>query len=213
MMNKIEIYTTEDRNIELRVRLDGDTVWLNRQQLSELLGRDIKTIGKHITNIFKEGELSASSTVAKYATVQMEGKRQVEREIEYYNLDVIISVGYRVKSQQGVQFRQWATQRLKDYLIKGFAINQKRIQKNKQQFLTTLEDLKILTNHNTQIDTKDILSLIESFSNTFFTLESYDKNNFPKKGEITEIKATAKDLKDDLQILKKQLISKGEASD
>jgi len=177
-MSEILIYKSNDNQVQVEVRFKNETVWLNRQQLSELFGRDIKTIGKHINNVFKEGELDMHSTVAKFATVQTEGSRRVEREIEYYNLDVIISVGYRVKSQRGVQFRQWATQRLKDYLLKGYAINQKRLEENKQQFLQTLEDLKQLAHNNQSIETKDILSLIQSFSNTFFTLNSMVKFDF-----------------------------------
>jgi len=116
MEHKIEIYKSIDNAIELQVNLDNDTVWLNRHQLAMLFNRDIKTIGKHINTIFEEQELDIKSTVAKFATVQIEGDRKIKREIEHYNLDVIISVGYRVKSKQGTQFRQWATQRLKDYL-------------------------------------------------------------------------------------------------
>ena len=103
MESKIEIYKTSDNQTELKVQFDADTVWLNRAQIAELFDRDIKTIGKHVNNVFQEGELLAHSTVAKFATVQNEGNRIVERNIEYYNLDVIISVGYRVKSQRGTQ--------------------------------------------------------------------------------------------------------------
>lgn len=127
MTSQIEIYKANDSNIEIAVTLENETVWLNRQQLSLLFDRDIKTIGKHINNIFNEEELYRHSTVAKFATVQNEGNRNVERDIEYYNLDLIISIGYRVNFKQGTQFRQWATQRLKDYLIKGYTINQKRL--------------------------------------------------------------------------------------
>lgn len=123
MTNEIILYQTNELPERIEVRLDEKTVWLNRQQLSTLFGRDIKTIGKHINNVFSEGELEVNSTVAKFATVQMEGKRRIERQIEYYNLDIIISVGYRVKSKQGTQFRIWATNVLRDYLLKGYAIN------------------------------------------------------------------------------------------
>ena len=109
-----------------------------------LFDRDIKTIGKHINNVFDEGELNPISTVAKFATVQTEGARKVSRQIEHYNLDVIISVGYRVKSQKGTQFRIWATKRLKDYLIQGYAINQQKLADNQQHFMQTLDDLKHL---------------------------------------------------------------------
>ena len=125
MSNEILLYQSNELTERIEVRLENETVWLNRQQLALLFGRDIKTIGKHINNVFAEGELQKTSTVAKFATVQIEGGRKVERQIEYYNLDVIISVGYRVKSMQGTKFRIWATNVLKDYLLKGYALNQR----------------------------------------------------------------------------------------
>ena len=112
-----------DETIRLEVRLENDTVWLNRQQLAELFGRDVKTIGKHINNALKE-ELRKISTVAKFAIVQMEGGRKVARTIEFYNLDMVISVGYRVKSEKGIEFRIWANKVIKDFLLRGYAINQ-----------------------------------------------------------------------------------------
>ena len=113
-----------DETVKLEVRLDNETVWLNRQQIATLFNRDIKTIGKHITNALQE-ELSGILTVAKFATVQNEGGRTVRRDIEYYNLDMILSVGYRVKSAQGIKFRQWSNTVLKQYLMKGYALNQR----------------------------------------------------------------------------------------
>lgn len=120
------IYQSEDGKIKIDVRFEGETAWLSLEQMSMLFGRDKSTISRHIKNVFEEGELNLNSTVAKFATVQIEGGRTVERSIDYYNLDVIISVGYRVKSQQGTQFRIWATQRLREYIIKGFALNDER---------------------------------------------------------------------------------------
>lgn len=125
MKNEIVLYQSNELPERIEVRIEEDTVWLNRQQLADLFGRDIKTIGKHINNVFTEGELIKDSTVANFATVQNEGERRVERQIEYYNLDVIISVGYRVKSKQGTHFRIWATNVLRDYLLKGYALNQR----------------------------------------------------------------------------------------
>lgn len=120
------IYQSEDGKIKIDVRFEGETAWLSLEQMSMLFGRDKSTISRHIKNVFEEGELNLNSTVANFATVQMEGSRTIERNIDYYNLDVIISVGYRVKSQQGTQFRIWATQRLREYIIKGFALNDER---------------------------------------------------------------------------------------
>ena len=149
MKNEIVIYQAKELAQHIEVRIEDETVWLNRQQMAQLFGRDVKTIGKHINNALKE-ELQGITTVAKFATVQNEGGRLVERHIEYYNLDVIISVGYRVKSNEGIQFRIWATQILRDYLLKGYALNQRmnRIEDNVQKLAEKVEgiDLQIQAN-------------------------------------------------------------------
>lgn len=126
MTSDILIYQNQDGNIKIDVRLQEETVWLTQTQLQQLFDKSKATISEHIKNVFEEGELNPQATVRKFRTVQKEGKRAVEREIDHYNLDVIISVGYRVKSVQGTQFRIWATQRLKEYIIKGFALNDDR---------------------------------------------------------------------------------------
>lgn len=126
MNSDILIYQNQEGNIKVDVRLEEETVWLTQAQLCELFQKSKATISEHIKNIFEEGELVALATVRKFRTVRLEGNREVERDVEHYNLDVIISVGYRVKSQQGTQFRIWATQRLKEYIIKGFALNDER---------------------------------------------------------------------------------------
>ena len=120
------IYRSADGKIKIDVRFRNETVWLSLDQMATLFGRDKSTISRHVKNVFEEGELSPEATVANFATVQAEGNREVARNIDYYNLDIIISVGYRVKSQQGTQFRIWATQRLREYIIKGFALNDDR---------------------------------------------------------------------------------------
>jgi len=120
---EILLYKNDAGNIKIDVRLEDESVWLNRNQLASLFDRDVKTIGKHINNIFKEGELNEKAVVAKFATTAADGKKY---QVDHYNLDVIISVGYRVKSQQGTQFRIWATGRLKEYIIKGFSLNDER---------------------------------------------------------------------------------------
>lgn len=121
--NEIILYQP-DSTLSLDVRVENETVWLNRNQIALLFDRDVKTIGKHINNALKE-ELDGISTIANFATVQIEGNRRVTRNIEYYNLDVILSVGYRVKSKRGIQFRQWANKVLKEYLLKGYSVNQR----------------------------------------------------------------------------------------
>lgn len=127
--SELIIYTTEDGLTKIDVTFDNDTVWLSLDQIAELFQRDKSSISRHIKHIFEEDELNRESTVAKFATVQIEGSRSVERIIEFYNLDVIISVGYRVKSQRGVQFRIWASSILKEYMKKGFAMDDARLKK------------------------------------------------------------------------------------
>ena len=128
--NEIILYQP-DGSVSLEVRVENETVWLNRQQMALLFDRDVKTIGKHINNALKE-ELRGIPTVANFATVQQEGERLVTRDIEYYNMDMILSVGYRVKSQRGTQFRRWANSVLKDYILRGYAVNQ-RIERLEQR--------------------------------------------------------------------------------
>ena len=125
--SKMIIYTTEDGLVKIETTFNDETVWLSLDQMSSLFQRDKSTISRHIKNIYKEGELVREATVANFATVQNEGDRQVERNIEYYNLDVIISVGYRVKSKRGVQFRIWATNLIKEYMKKGFVLDDDRL--------------------------------------------------------------------------------------
>ena len=149
---EILLFEIDDIKLEVPVSPEQDTVWLNRSQMAELFGRDIKTIGKHIGNALRE-ELD-SSTVAKYATVQTEGGRQVTRDIEYYNLDMIISVGYRVKSKRGTAFRKWANSVLKQYIIQGYAINQNRM-------MQLGEVIRILKRTENSLDAKQVLSVIE----------------------------------------------------
>ena len=133
--NKIEIYQSKDNLTIVEVKFEEETVWLSQKQMAELFDKDSDTIGLHFKNIFSEGELDENSTTEFFSVVQREGKRNVKRNIKFYNLDAIISVGYRVNSVRGTQFRQWATQRLKDYLVKGYAINEKRLEQKQQEVL------------------------------------------------------------------------------
>ncbi len=177
--NEIILYETKDKAVTLNVNTDGDTVWLNRNQLAELFDRDVKTIGKHINNALKEELSDDNSTVAKFATVQLEGEREVTRDIEYYNLDVIISVGYRVKSKHGVEFRKWANGVLKQYIIKGCAVNNKRIEQ-------IGEVIRVMKRAENQLDAKQVLSVIEKFNTALDLLDAYDHQTMQKpKGNKT----------------------------
>ncbi len=169
---KNEIVLFENQNVKLEVNIKDDTVWLNREQIAKLFNRDIKTIGKHINNALQE-ELDYS-TVAKFATVQKEGNRDVKREIEYYNLDMIISVGFRVKSQNGIIFRKWANKVLKEYLLKGYAINQKRL----EYLEKTVKLINIAGRIDDEIsasDAKEIIKVIGNYSNALNLLDDYDR--------------------------------------
>ena len=137
-MSDIEIYESPDGEIRLNVQLEDETVWLTQRQMSALFGRDKSTISRHIQSVFDDGELEADSPVANFATVQIEGGREVERIVEHYNLDMIISVGYRVKSQQGVAFRQWATKILREYAVKGFALDDRRLKDGRSRYFREL---------------------------------------------------------------------------
>ena len=167
---KNEIILFENQDVKLEVNMKDETVWLNREQLSKLFDRDVKTIGRHINNALNE-ELD-NSTVAKFATVQKEGQREVTREIEYYNLDMIISVVYRVKSQNGVIFRKWANNVLKDYMIKGYAVNQKRL----EYLEKTIKLIDIAGRIDTELkedEAREIIKVINNYSNALNLLGLY----------------------------------------
>ena len=162
--------------------VENETVWLNRNQMSELFDRDVKTIGKHINNALDEELDRDNSTVAKFATVQEEGTREVIREIEHYSLDVIISVGYRVKSQRGVEFRKWANSVLKQYIMQGYAVNKNRIKQ-------LGEVIRIMKRTEDELDSRQVLSVIEKYNTALNLLDSYDHQNMvrPKGNEATYV--------------------------
>ena len=173
---KNEIIIFENQNVKLEVNMKDETVWLTVEQMAELFGRDSTTIRKHINKILEE-ELD-KSTVAKFATVQKEGNREVTRQIEYYNLDMIISVGYRVKSQECILFRKWATNILKNYMLKGYAINQKRL--DYLEKTVKLIDIATRSNDTNDENSKEILNVINNFSKGLDILDNYDHRNFEK---------------------------------
>ena len=214
--NQLAIYQAENGALELRADASKDTIWASKKQIAEIFGIDRSVVSRHIKNIFNDAELDEKVVCANFAhTTQhgaLKGKQQTNL-IDYYNLDIILSVGYRTKSSRAIQFRQWANNILKKHITEGFSLNPKMIEQNKQLFLQTLNDLKLLTQNSTKIEIKDILSLIQNFSHTWFTLDSYDKKEFPKQGTQEEIQTSAAELQQDLQKLKAALIKKGEASE
>lgn len=165
--DSLVFYKSEDGNIQLNVKLEKDTVWLTQSQMSNLFGVDRTVIVRHIRNIYKSAELYEDATCAKNAQVQEEGGRTVRRTIPYYNLDMIISVGYRVNSKNATQFRIWATSILKQYLIKGYAINDQRLQQ-------LGEVIRIMKRTQNELDAKQVLSVIENYNTALTLLDDYD---------------------------------------
>jgi len=175
-MSEIVIY--EDGNVRLETAVESETIWLNQKQMGELFDKSTKTINEHIKNIFKEGELERDSTFRKFRIVQTEGKREVEREIDFYNLDVIISVGYRVKSKRGTQFRIWATKVLKEYLLNGYALDRERLQKDKLRELEqTIAAIKQAVENRTLSDdeAKGFIEIIGNYAKSWALLQGYDE--------------------------------------
>ncbi|MFN0188418.1 MAG: RhuM family protein [Bacteroidia bacterium] len=206
MKNQIEIYQTLDHSIKIAVRFENDSVWLSQQQLAILFEQTKQNISLHINNCFLEGELDKISTVKEFLTVQTEGKRQVKRDIAHYNLDLIISVGYRVKSKVGTQFRQWATARLKDYLVQGYVINERRLLEKQQHVEYLKTGIRILSRAiEEQVNVSDSESL-RIFAKGLTLLEDYD-NELLDQSSRTDIKIKYPKLKDYFHLISKMQLS------
>jgi hypothetical protein len=218
--NKIEIYQAKDGSPQIAVKFENETLWMSLNQIAQLFDRDKSVISRHLKNIFAEEELEKNQTVAFFATVQHEGEKQVVRSIEYFNLDAIISVGYRVNSKQGTKFRIWATERLKNYLVKGFAVNEKRIleyQNNLIELQKTIKliensiDLKSLSNQ----ESKGFLDIITNYTHSFILLNQFDSDSLSLKKLDKNItyEIAYDEACEAIFELKKQLIKKKEASE
>lgn len=213
---KIQIFTSQDGAAQLQVALEQDTVWLSQAQMAELFGKDVRTVNEHVGNVFAEGELNREATIRKFRIVRQEGKRQVRREIDHYNLDVIISVGYRVKSQRGVQFRQWATRVLKDHLVQGYTLNQRRLAERGIEFEQALDLLsRTLANQGlVSAEGEAVASVISDYARSWSLLQGYDEQ------QLSEISTRQPDMRP-LELeealaaigeLKQTLMAKGEAT-
>ncbi len=214
---EIVIYQAKDGNTILEVSLLENTVWLNQKQISALFEKDYKTISKHIINVFKEGELERESTVAKFATVQNEGGRSISREIEYYNLDVIISVGYRVHSKRGTQFRIWANQVLKDFLVKGYALDQKRLKEQQQKLKELYQAIDLIKSVSmskelTAPESQGLLKVITDYVYALNILDQYDHQKVSITGtsEAKTIELKYKQAQSIVAEMKNYFISIGE---
>lgn len=187
--NKIVVYQTEDGRIQLDVKLENETVWLTQAQMAELFQTDRTVIGRHIKNIYISEELDIDSTCAKNAQVRIEGKRTIKRYIAYYNLDMIISVGYRVNSKRGARFRQWANSVIKDYLIKGYVINQKIREENYQRLVHVIHSMAgIVKNSRPSLDARNaLLDVVVDYTYALDQLDDYDYQRLSiPEGQVEE---------------------------
>lgn len=178
----IKIFQTADGKREIQVVVQSESVWLSQRQMAELFEKDSDTIGLHLRNIFKSGELDKRSTTEDYSVVQTEGKRQVKRKVKLFNLDAIISVGYRVNSNRGVQFRIWASKVLKDYLIQGYSLNEKRLNTKLEQLQSLKEAVKMLSNvsNNKKLTSEESTGLLRIITEYAYALDILDQYDYQK---------------------------------
>ncbi len=186
-MSEVIIYQAEDSQTALEVQLDQDTVWLSQRQMTELFEKDTDTVGLHIRNIFKEGELEQKATTEESSVVQKEGTRQVRRNVGFYNLDVIISVGYRVKSQRCTQFRQWATRVLREHLVKGYTINEQRLREERAKLQEMQRAIELLSRtleqqHLVNGTGQEVLQVITDYAYALTTLDRYNHGTLAVEG-------------------------------
>jgi hypothetical protein len=188
MSGEIILYQTPDGQTVIETRLEQDTVWLTQKQMAELFQTTKQNISLHIKNCFQEGEISADATVKDFLTVQTEGKRKVERLVEHYNLDVIISVGYRVKSLRGTQFRIWANQVLKEHLVQGYTINQKLLREERAKLAALQASIRLLErsiedNQESAPDSQSLIKLLSAYSSGLGILDDYDHDRLEQTGK------------------------------
>jgi len=183
MENQVEIFQSIDSQTEINVQFDEETVWLTQKQMSELFQTTPQNITIHLKNIFEEGELDETSTCKDFLQVQVEGKRKISRNQKFYNLDAIISIGYRIKSNIATKFRQWATQRLKDYLVQGYAINEKRLAQKQQEVEHLKTGIRILNRAIEQQATDEDSQMLRVFARGLALLDDYDHQTLETKGK------------------------------
>jgi prophage maintenance system killer protein len=211
----IEIYQADDGQTEIQVRLESDTLWLTQKQMSGLFQVTTPTINEHVKHIYDEGELIREATIRKFRTVQNEGTRQVKRNLDHYNLDMVLSVGYRVKSKIATQFRIWATQRLKEYLIKGYTINRQRFQENAAELKQALNLIrKAAQTPDLASDMgRGLVDIMGRYTQTFLWLQQYDEGLLKDPtGHTGGNLPSPMDATATLEELKAQLIARGEAT-
>jgi prophage maintenance system killer protein len=215
---EVLLYQTQDGKTRLEVQFQGETVWLTQKQMADLFQKDVRTVSEHIRNVYEEGELAPDPTLRNFRIVQTEGKRQVERDVAHYNLDVIISVGYRVTSLRGTQFRIWATRTLRDHLVQGYTFNERRL---REKGLTEMEQAvrllaRTLSAHELVNDQgRAVLDVVTRYARSWRLLLQYDENRLPESPTHPTRPVTGL-LPDDsrraISGLKQALMTKGEAT-
>lgn len=216
---EVVLYRARGGKVELNVRLERDTVWLSLNQMAELFGRDKSVISRHLDNVFKSKELLRTSTVAKTATVQREGGRDIVRKLEYFNLDAILSVGYRVNSSQGTQFRIWATHTLRDHLLRGYTLNEKRLRERGLNEVEQAIDLLSNTLRNQSLVTEHgraVLDVVQHYTRAWRLLLEYDEDRLatnPAYPVAPSGELTLKDAREAINHLRTSLASRNESSD
>ncbi|WP_373101087.1 MULTISPECIES: RhuM family protein [Pasteurellaceae] len=217
MNNPIEIYQTQDGQTQVEVRFEQDTVWLSQAQMAKVFATSTDNISLHLKNIFAEGELNEMTTTEDFSVVRREGKRNVTRQLKHYNLDAIISVGYRVKSTAATQFRIWATVRLKDYLVQGYAVNERRLQQKGVEFSQAVMLLsRTLTNQAlVNQDGQAVINVVQDYARTWSLLQAYDEQNLSAiRLKQPQMKALSFDeAQRAIAQLKQALVAKGEATE
>ena len=212
-MTNIEIYQAPNGEIEFKGDLEHETVWATLEQIAKLFSRDKSGISRHIKNIFNSEELDKNATVAKIATVQKEGSREVVRDIDYYNLDMILSIGYRVDSKEATYFRKWATSILKKYLLDGYALNEKKLSKTKDILQNLKQTIEFLATKEIGHE-KELLNLLNNYTKTLSLLEGYDKESIDDfEGTQSDYVLTYKETKEVLSQLKANLMGREEATE
>jgi prophage maintenance system killer protein len=214
---QIEIFETPDGQTQIEVRFERETIWLAQAQMAELFDKDVRTINEHVKNIFKEHELIASeTTIRKFRIVRQEGARQVQREIDHYDLDMVISVGYRVNSKKGTQFRIWATQRLREYLVQGYSIDRSRFEKNAAELEQALKLIQSAA-RSPQLSAdagRGLVDIISRYTQSFLWLQRYDEGLLEEPaGQTGGTLLTEQQARQALAELKTNLTQRGEATE
>ena len=213
---EVLLYEAPDGGVRVEVKLDRDTVWLTQQQMADLFGRERSVVTKHIRNTFQEGELDPAATCAKFAQVRTEGARTVSREVDHFNLDVVISVGYRVKSLRGTQFRLWATRTLRDHLVQGYTLNRQRFEHNARELEAALALVrKAAAGEALSTDQgRGLVDVIARYTQTFLLLQRYDEGLLVEpKGTVGGLLPPAPEARAAIVRLKRDLLARGEATE